>query len=154
MSILMKIAIVSILLLPDFAFAYEHRGNNRYDNHRYDNHRYDESESNSSLQQGWDINPHRARRATNCYHYTLYVEGGRGSARIMSLPGKNYIQISDGQRSGYVCFNGFTTLELGKLSNTDIYVELDIEDIGTYYFDSGDRGSKLINNWHRSYWGL
>ena len=149
MSKLSQIAIFMMLLLPGLTFANEHRGNNRHDNYRYD-----DSESFNSLHQGWDISPRRARRASNCYHYSLYVEGGRGSARIMSLPGKNYIQVSVGQRSGYVCFNGYTTLELGKLSNTDVYVELDIEDIGTYYFDSGNRGSKLINNWHRSYWGL
>jgi len=146
---LMKIAIFIVLLLPNLTFAYEHRGNGRADKYRHDH-----SESFSNLQQGWDINRHRARRSSNCYRYSLYVDGGRGSARIMSLPGKNYIQISNGQKSGYVCFNGFTTLELGKLANTNVHVELDIEDIGTFYFDSGNRGSKLINNWHRSYWGL
>ena len=144
MTTLLKITMVTILLLPDLTYAYEHRADNMHDSEIYSSH----------VNQGWDINPHRARRASNCYHYSLYVEGGRGSARIMSLPGKNYIQTSNGQKSGYVCFNGFPTLELGKLSNANVYVELDIEDIGTFYFDSGERGSKLINNWHRSYWGL
>ncbi len=148
MSILIRIALFIFLLLPNFTLAYQHHADNR---HRHHN---STSASYFRTQQGWDISPRKAHRTSTCYSYTLYVDGGRGSARIISLPGKNYIQISNGQREGYVCFDGPVTLELGKLSNPDAYVELEIDGIGIFYFDSGDRGSKLINNWYRSYQGL
>jgi hypothetical protein len=32
--------------------------------------------------------------------------------------------------------------EFGNFTNLKVYVELDIGDIGTFYFDGGDRGSK------------
>ena len=145
---LMRIVLITILLLPGFAFAQDHR--NYYRNDTYSH----KSDSYFRPQQGWDVSPRKASRATNCYYYSLYVNGGRGSARIMSIPGRNHIQVENGQKSGYVCFNDPTTLELGKLSNANVYVELVIEDIGTFYFDRSDRGSRSINNWHRSYWGI
>lgn len=147
MNYLMKTILLLILLLPVSVLSREHH-TKRHGNSSH------KSDSYFRTQQGWDISSGQARRASNCYHYSLYAEGGRGSARIMSLPGKNYIQVDNGRRSGYVCFNGPTTLELGKLANRNIYVEFDIEDIGVFYFDSGEQGSKRINNWFRSYWGL
>ena len=148
MSRLIKIALFIFLLLPNFTLAHQHHANNRHRHYNY------KSDPYFRTQQGWDINPRKAHRTSNCYYYTLYVEGGRGSARIISLPGKNYIQISNGQKEGYVCFDEPATLELGKLSNPNAYVELNIDGIGIFYFDSGDGGSKLINNWYRSYQGL
>ena len=122
MNRLIKVVLLTFLLFPNFTFAHEHRANYRHRNHSH------KSDSYFRTQQGWDISPRKAHRTSNCYYYTLYVDGGRGSARIISLPGKNYIQISNGQKEGYVCFNGPTTLELGKLSNPDAYVELDIDE--------------------------
>ncbi len=145
MRAFIKIVLVVIVLLPDLVFAYGQRAGHV---HRDDHYR---SEFYYRNLQGWDMDPRQASAAANCYYYTLYVEGGRGSARIMSLPGKNYIQFTSGLKEGYVCFNGPTTLELGKLSNPNVYVELDIEDIGIFYFDPGDNGSRFVNNWYRSY---
>ncbi len=145
---LMGIALITILLVPGFANAQDHLSYYRHNTYSH------KSDSYFRLQQGWDISPRKASRAPNCYFYSLYVNGGRGSARIMSIPGRNHIQVENGQKRGYVCFNEPTTLELGKLSNANVYVELVIEDIGTFYFDRSDRGSRSINNWHRSYWGI
>lgn len=103
--------------------------------------------------EGWDINPQIAKNADNCYRYTLSVDGNRGSARILSLPGTNYIQTS-GQKSGYVCFDGSPTLELGKLGDRGTRVTLRLEGRGKYTFNSNDPGSSYKNNWYRSYWGL
>ncbi len=144
MNGLIKIALLIVLLAPQLALAQRHHDRG-YDSNRHI------STSHSRAKQGWDVKFRKARRSSNCHYYSIYAEGGRGSARLMSLPGKNYIQVTDGQKEGYVCFALPTTLELGKLSNPHVYVELYIEDIGTYYFDSGDRGSRTINNWHRSY---
>ena len=147
----MRVIIIMLsigILLSNSAFAYDHR-----DNHRYREYSPSRERHVQNLQ-GWDISPRRAKRSPNCYFYSLYTEGGRGSARLMSISGKNYIQQESGERSGWVCFNRPTTLELGKLSNPNVYVELYIEDIGTFSFDRGDRGSKYINNWYRSYDGL
>jgi hypothetical protein len=102
---------------------------------------------------GWDIPPEIARQAPNCYRYTLSVDGNRGSARITSLPGTNYIQTS-GQKSGYVCFDGSPTLELGKLADRGTRVTLRLEGRGKYTFNRNDPGSSFKNNWYRSYWGL
>ena len=103
---------------------------------------------------GWDVSPWAADRVSNCHRYSLWVSGGRGSARITSLPGKNYIQVSNGEKNGFVCFNGPTTLELGKLADPNVSVALQIENVGTYYFNSGDRGERMVNNWLRAYWNL
>jgi len=153
MNKVLGIAFLTILIFSGCAFA---DGNNIH-------HSADQSRGYyypgphpmpAPARQGWDVSPWAAERAPNCHRYSLYVDGGRGSARITSLPGKNYIQLSNGQKNGYVCFNGPATLELGKLADQNVTVALDIEDIGIYYFDSGDRGSKQINNWLRTYWSL
>lgn len=98
---------------------------------------------------GWDADPRDARDAYNCYRYRLHVEQGRGSARIMSLPGRNYIQVSNGDKKGYVCFDGSTTLEIGKFSNPRTGVEFQLEGYGSFSFEPGERGSSLSNGWYR-----
>jgi hypothetical protein len=102
---------------------------------------------------GWNVDSRIAKRSPNCHRYTLSAYGGKGSARITSMPGKNYIQVT-GQRSGYVCFQGDPTLELGKLGNPDIKVTFKLEGRGSYGFGRGKTGSNYKNNWYRSYWGL
>lgn len=102
---------------------------------------------------GWNVNPTIAKRSPNCHRYTLSTYGGKGSARITSIPGKNYIQV-DGQRSGYVCFQGDPTLELGKLGNPNIKVKFNLEGNRSYGFGKGKTGSNYKNNWYRSYWTL
>jgi len=139
------------------------RDDNRYDN-RYDdryNNRYDDRDDRHrdrheprKARAGWDIDSREARDAANCYHYSLYAENGRGSARISSLPGKNYIQVTNGEKSGYVCFDRGGTLELGKLANPGIFVEFRLERFGTFSFGPGQRGSEYAHNWYRSYYGL
>ncbi|SDO74565.1 hypothetical protein [Desulforhopalus singaporensis] len=104
-----------------------------------------------TFQAGWDIPPGQAATADNCYRYSLRAEGGRGAARILSLPGKNYIQVENGTRHGFVCFNEQQTLELGKLGNTATEVQLVISRVGKYRFSSGDPGVSYKNNWYRSY---
>lgn len=105
------------------------------------------------VQSGWDINPQKAKQASNCYRYTLTSHGGKASARITSISGKNYIQ-TQGQKSGYVCFQGEPTLELGKLGDPNIKVKFKLQGKGSYSFARGDKGAKRKNNWYRSYWGL
>jgi len=117
-------------------------------------HHFPQPTPRSTGRLGWDVSPWTADRAPNCHRYSLRASGGRGSARITSLPGKNYIQVSNGEKNGYVCFNGPTTLELGKLADHNVSVALQIEDVGTYYFEGGDLGEKRINNWLRAYWSL
>jgi len=102
---------------------------------------------------GWDVDSRIAKRSPNCHRYTLSAYGGKGSARITSIQGKNYIQVT-GQRSGYVCFQGDPTLELGKLGNPSINVTFKLERRGSYDFGMGETGSNYKNNWYRSYWGL
>lgn len=102
---------------------------------------------------GWNVDSRIAKRSPNCHRYTLSAYGGKGSARITSIPGKNYIQVT-GQRSGYVCFQGDPTLELGKLGNPGIKVSFNLEGSGSYGFARGKTGSNYKNNWYRSYWGL
>jgi len=102
---------------------------------------------------GWNVDSRIAKRSSNCHRYTLSAHGGKGSARITSIPGKNYIQVT-GQRSGYVCFQGDPTLELGKLGNPNIKVTFKLDGRGSYGFGRGKTGSKYKNNWYRSYWGL
>ncbi len=149
MSLFKKSIVFVLLLVPGVVL-----GSGYYGNERQRDYFYTTSNVRYQNMQGWNVDPHRASEASNCYYYSLHVAGGRGSARIMSLSGKNYIQTNAGERHGYVCFNGPTTLELGKLGNPNVSVELDIEDIGTFYFGSGDHGSKFVNNWYRSYQGI
>ncbi len=149
MSLLKKSIVFILLFVPGVAL-----GSRFYENERQRDYFYTTSNYRYQNMQGWDVSPRKANGAPNCYYYSLRVAGGRGSARIMSLSGKNYIQTNTGERHGSVCFNGPTTLELGKLGNPNVSVELDIEDIGTFYFGSGDHGSKFINNWYRSYQGI
>ncbi|RUM37123.1 MAG: hypothetical protein DSY50_00915 [Desulfobulbus sp.] len=145
------IALLTFLLFSGVALA---DGANRHNRHnRLRDHHYFTPQPIFD-RQGWDVSPRAAERSPNCYRYALYVDGGRGSARITSLPGKNYIQLTNGQKNGYVCFNRPATLELGKLADAHVDVVLDIENVGIFYFDGGDRGSKQINNWLRSYWSL
>ncbi|PID75688.1 MAG: hypothetical protein CSB23_01615 [Deltaproteobacteria bacterium] len=125
-------------------FYYSDGYNGRKPGHRRRRHR-------EMAPSGWDIRPDLARQAPNCYRYSLTVTGGRGSARIEQLPGKNYIQTS-GQKTGYVCFNGPARLELGKLANPNIEVQFRLKDVGVFVFTNGDRGRRQINNWYRTYW--
>lgn len=120
---------------------------NRRDSHREDKHRERRAPA------GWDVNPDIAKHSYNCHHYHLSVTGGKATARITPLPGKNYIQTHD-QRTGYVCFEDSARLELGKLANPQTEVTLRLRDIGTFVFTRGDKGSKYKNNWYRTYWGL
>ncbi len=118
------------------------------------NQRKKQKRQNKELaQSGWNVDPSIAKRSPNCHRYTLSAYGGKGSARITSIAGKNYIQVT-GQRSGYVCFQGNPTLELGKLGNPDIKVTFKLEGRGSYGFGRGKTGSNYKNNWYRSYWGL
>ena len=153
MNRILGVAVVIILLFSGYALA---DGNNRH--HSLDQSRGAFYPGHGRFpvptRQGWDVSQWAAERSSNCHRYALFVEGGRGSARITSLPGKNYIQLTNGQKNGYVCFNEPSTLELGKLADSNVAVVLDIENIGIYYFDRGDRGSKQVNNWLRTYWDL
>jgi hypothetical protein len=149
MSLIKKSIVFIILLIPGVVL-----GAGPYETERQRDFFYTTSNIHYQNMQGWDVDSRRASEASNCYYYSLRVAGGRGSARIMSLSGKNYIQSNAGERHGYVCFNGPTTLELGKLGSQNVSVELEVEDIGTFYFGSGDHGSKFINNWYRSYQGI
>ncbi|PID72954.1 MAG: hypothetical protein CR992_00675, partial [Desulfobacterales bacterium] len=103
---------------------------------------------------GWNVPPREAKRANNCYRYKLKVQGGKGSARIQSIRDGNYIQLDNGKQKGFVCFNGPTTLELGKLANPGTRVELKLEDYGRFVFQEGSRGQSFKNNWYRTYWNL
>jgi len=123
------------------------------DDHKKRTHSRGEYQKRKKVPPGWDISPKIAKRASNCYRYTLSAKGGRGSARITSIPGKNYIQVQ-GKRSGYVCFQGEPTLELGKLGNPDIKVTLRLEGRGKFKFHPGQTGSSYRNHWYRSYWNL
>lgn len=105
------------------------------------------------VKSGWNVDPRIAQQSPHCHHYTLSTYGGKGSARITSIAGKNYIQV-DGQRSGYVCFQGNPTLELGKLGNPNIKVKFNLEGSGNYGFGRGQTGANYKNNWYRSYWGI
>ena len=149
MNLFKKSIVFVLLLIPGVVL-----GSGFYGNERQRDFFYTTSNVSYQNMQGWDVDSRRASEASNCYYYSLRVAGGRGSARIMSLSGKNYIQTNAGERHGSVCFNGPTTLELGKLGSPNVSVELDIEDIGTFYFSSGDHGAKFINNWYRSYQGI
>ena len=105
---------------------------------------------------GWDINGRDAANNPDCHRYTLSVRGrGMGSARIMAINNSsNIIKVDNGSRQGYVCYSGPTQLELGKLDSTRQEVRLDLEGVGTFVFDGGDRGTKTRNNWHRNYWNI
>lgn len=118
------------------------------------NQRKKQKRQNSKMaKSGWNVDSRIAQRSPNCHRYTLSAYGGKGSARITSIPGKNYIQVT-GQRSGYVCFQGAPTLELGKLGNPDIKVTFNLDGRGSYNFGRGKTGSNYKSNWYRSYWGL
>ncbi len=118
------------------------------------NQRKKQKQQNSKMaKSGWNVDSRIAKRSPNCHRYTLNASGGKGSARITSIAGKNYIQVT-GQRSGYVCFQGDPTLELGKLGNPDIKVTFKLDGRGSYGFGRGKTGSNYKNNWYRSYWGL
>lgn len=184
MKIIQSILLVTLVLSPAFSIAHDnHRdrsqrydqwwsynntqGSNsdyydydeRYDKRRPHNkvpkhHQKKQKRKNREIaKSGWNVDPIIAKRSPNCYRYTLSAYGGKGSARITSIPGKNYIQVT-GQRSGYVCFQGDPTLELGKLGNPDIKVTFSLEGKGSYGFGRGKTGSSYKNYWYRSYWGL
>ncbi len=136
----------------DDGYGYERVYPNRDHNRSHHNNKK-KHYSNKRAQPGWDIAPRIAKRASNCYRYKLSARGGKGSARITSIPGKNYIQVK-GSRSGYVCFQGEPTLELGKLGDPGIKVTFKLEGKGKYAFNPGQKGSKYKNHWYRAYWGL
>ena len=145
----------------DQEYEYDYRdydqdqwGPRGYERRRPDSHRQKQRQkSRNRVEAGWDVNPRIAKDSSNCYRYTLTAEGGRGSARIMSIPGNNVIQVN-GQRSGYVCFQDNTTLELGKLGNPGTRVVLKLDGKGKYRFAGGQTGSDFKNSWYRSYYGL
>jgi len=184
MKMIQSILLMTIVFSPTLSLAHEHYGDRsqRYDqvwsyNNTQDSFsdyydyedRYDKRRSHNKVQKnqrkmqkqkngkiaksGWNVDPKIAKRSPNCHSYTLSAYGGKGSARITSIPGKNYIQV-DGQRSGYVCFQGDPTLELGKLGNPNIKVTFNLEGSRSYGFGRGKTGSKYKNNWYRSYWEL
>ncbi len=121
-------------------------------NHHGKSHK-DERRKHRNARAGWDVDPDVAKHAPNCHHYSLTVTGGKATARITPLPGKNYIQTHS-QRVGYVCFADSARLELGKLANPGTEVRFRLRDVGTFVFSSGDRGAKYKNNWYRTYWDL
>lgn len=136
----------------------DHRIDKRYDRERYHQRRDERREyyrekhevrKTHRARAGWDVDPRKAEHAYNCYRYRLHVEHGRGSARIMALPGRNYIQVSNGDKEGYVCFDGSTTLEIGKFSNPQTGVELRLEGYGRFSFEPGEMGGSLRNGWYR-----
>lgn len=182
MNLLNTIICIAALLIPSMGVAHEYHNGNYANTHRwqegnnrthyyYDDaysyekkhpkrdqkkHRHDNKKrhyANKQAQPGWDVTPRIAKKASNCYRYTLSTRGGKGSARIMSIPGRNYIQVQ-GNRSGYVCFQGEPTLELGKLGDPSIKVTFKLEGKGKYAFNRGQKGSSYKNHWYRSYWGL
>lgn len=181
MKLVQYILCLSALLIPVSGFSHDsHRGkhwnqhyyhdSNYKPRYYYDYYRYDEDDyhwrekrkerhhnkkhyKKKKVRAGWDVSPKVAKRAPNCYRYTLSAKGGKGSARISSIPGKNYIQVK-GSRSGYVCFQGDPTLELGKLGNPNIKVTFKLEGRGKYGFYRGQKGSSYRNHWYRSYWDL
>ncbi|MFT5701187.1 MAG: hypothetical protein ACI8ZB_004076 [Desulforhopalus sp.] len=182
MTMIKQIILLALFLSPSIVFAhddhndenqrqerwgsrhvqqsyYDYRDHNHYEKgysrheQKKKQHKKQVRKSDTKVKAGWDVNPRIAKRASNCYKYSLSAQGGKGSARIMSIPGKNYIQVA-GQKSGYVCFQGDPTLELGKLGNPNIKVKFKLEGNGSYAFGRGKTGSNYKNNWYRSYWGL
>lgn len=182
MTMIKNIVLLATFLLPAAGCAHDYHDDNRSRHQRwqpdifqeseYDYRDYDQDQWRSPrherrrpqshkqkrkfrnrVQAGWDVDPGIARNSSNCYRYTLISEGGRGSARIMSIPGDNVIQVT-GQKSGYVCFQNNTSLELGKLGNPDIKVIFTLDGNGKYRFGRGQTGSDYKNSWYRSYWGL
>jgi hypothetical protein len=184
MKMIQSILLMTIVFSPVLSLAHEHNGNRsqpsdqwwshnntqdsysdyydseeQYDRRRPHNkvqkkHQKIEKRKNKKIaKSGWNVDPRIAKRSPNCHRYTLSAYGGKGSARISSISGKNYIQI-DGQKSGYVCFQGAPTLELGKLGNPNIKVKFNLEGNRSYGFGRGKTGSKYKNNWYRSYWEL
>ena len=141
---------------PPYSDYYEYDSYDRRDpHHEYQRHQRNKNKHKARkiIKSGWDVDPRVAKRASNCHRYTLSTQGGKGSARITSISGKNYIQVN-GQKSGYVCFQGNPTLELGKLANPNIKVTFNLEGSGSYGFGRGNKGSNYKNHWYRSYWGL
>ena len=138
--------------LQEPSFDYYERRDPRHHDQRHQQPKQ-KHKARKTVQAGWDVDPRIAQYAPNCYPYTLSAQGGKGSARITSIPGKNYIQVN-GQKSGYVCFQRGATLELGKLANPGIKVKFNLKGIGSYGFARGNSGSSYKNNWYRSYWGL
>ena len=181
MNIIKNILCITILLTPAISLAHDrhnvsHSGYSSWQENNREQHGYNEdfynydkefsrrgSKKNSHnvgkhyskkrVQAGWDVDPRVAKRASNCYRYTLSARGGKGSARITSIPGKNYIQVK-GAKSGYVCYQGEPTLELGKLGDPNVKVTFQLEGKGSYGFHRGQTGSSYKNHWYRSYWGL
>lgn len=182
MEMIKSIMLLAMFLLPTVGCAYDYHDDNRARHQRWQPDTSQESEYgyrdyerdqwrsprherrkpqshkqkrkfHNRVQAGWDVDPGIARNSSNCHRYTLTSEGGRGSARIMSIPGNNVIQV-DGQRSGYVCFQDNNTLELGKFGNPDIKVVLKLDGKSKYKFGRGKSGSDYKNSWYRSYWGL
>lgn len=180
MKLIQGLFLVAALLLPATGFSHENHWGNRWSNHNhypnygsshyYDdyygyNHDYYRDErrghkhkkkkhhKRKQVHSGWDIPAKIAKHAPNCHRYTLSAKGGKGSARITSIPGRNYIQVK-GRRSGYVCFQGDPTLELGKLGDPGIKVVFKLEGRGKYGFYRGQTGSSYKNHWYRSYWDL
>ncbi|MFT5726228.1 MAG: hypothetical protein ACI8PB_000346 [Desulforhopalus sp.] len=184
MKIIQGILLMAIMLSPALCSAHDnHRDRSQHYDQRWsvnntqgpysdyydDDNRYDRRKPHYKPQKnqrkkqkkqhkkmaksGWNVDPRIAKRSPNCHRYTLSAYGGKGSARITSIPGENYIQVT-GQRSGFVCFQGDPTLELGKLGNSDIKVTFKLDGRGSYGFGRGKTGSNYKNNWYRSYWGL
>jgi len=184
MKMIQGILLMAMILAPTLSIGHEnHREESRpydqwwsynntqrhYSDNYFDDDRYDRRQpqykpskkqcnkhnrkNREMAKPGWNVDSRIAKRSPNCRRYTLSARGGKGSARITSIPGKNYIQVT-GQKSGYVCFQGEPTLELGKLGNPNIKVTFKLEGKGSYGFGRGKTGSRYKNNWYRSYWGL
>jgi len=181
MNMIKTIICASILLIPAAGFGHDYHDHNQseaacWQKNRHDaQYYYDDSygygrdyqrgskekrgnknkrhSKKRRVQSGWDVAPNVAKHAANCYRYTLSSKGGKGSARITSIQGKNYIQVN-GTKSGYVCYQGQPTLELGKLGNPGVKVTFKLEGKGKYGFYRGEKGSQYKNHWYRSYWGL
>lgn len=182
MSMIKTILCLCLLLIPAAGFGHDYHNDNQsgswgwQENNHNSQYYYDDSygyerdsprrgseqrRNNKSkryskkkrVQSGWDVAPNIAKQAPNCRRYTLSAKGGKGSARITSIKGKNYIQVN-GTKKGYVCYQGDPTLELGKLNNPNVKVTFKLEGKGKYGFHRGEKGSSYKNHWYRSYWGL
>ncbi|BHH84162.1 hypothetical protein [Desulforhopalus sp. 52FAK] len=136
----------------NYSYGYE-RDSKRRGSEQHKNNKSKRYSKKKRVQSGWDVAPKIAKHAPNCRRYTLSAQGGKGSARITSIQGKNYIQVS-GTKSGYVCYQGDPTLELGKLNNPNVKVTFKLEGKGKYRFHGGEKGTRYKNHWYRSYWGL
>lgn len=176
MRLIKTVLFVATLFLPITVLAHEHTNfypleGNHFPNENYREHDYYDDDygyekeyrdrdrkkfrhhKKNHAQPGWDVSPRVAKAAANCYRYTLTAQGGKGSARIMSIPGKNYVQVR-GNKQGYVCFQGEPTLELGKLGDPGIKVTFTLEGMRKYSFPRGQTGCSYKNHWYRTYWGL